>query len=185
MKPEEFLFKQKGSLFKGIVESERGYKNRKRGVIYLSNTQLMIVFKKGGECIIPLNTIKSMILFRATGNRPNDRRFSIRTHTDESYVFFTNNIRKTYRRLCEVLNNLPNGRTFIPPRHRQGLELSFETIVKKLILIIASLAIIGFLAGLYWFFNVVNNETVKLIVANIVVVIGIIAVIIIIIKWGN
>ncbi len=143
MKPEEFLFKQKGSLFKGIVESERGYKNRKRGVIYLSNTQLMIVFKKGGECIIPLNKIKSMTLFRrnmypsVTGNRPNDRRFSIRTHTDESYVFFTNNIRKTYRRLCEVLNNLPNGKTFIPPRRRQGLELSFETIVKILKLIIA------------------------------------------------
>jgi len=183
MKPEEFLFKQKGSLFKGIIESERGYKNRKRGVIYLSNTQLMIVFKKGGECIIPLNTIKSMTLFHATDNRPNNRRFSIRTHTDESYVFFTNNITKTYRRLCEVLNNLPNGRTFIPPRRRLGL--SFETIVKILILITASLAIIGFLAGLYWFFNVFNNETVKLIVANIVVVIGIIAVIIIIIKLEN
>jgi hypothetical protein len=82
--------------------------------------------------------------------------------------------------LCEVLNNLPNGRTFIPPRHRQGLELSFETIVKKLKLIITSLAIIGLLAGLYWFFNIVNDNTVKLIVANIVVVLGIIAVIIII-----
>ena len=104
-KPKEFLYEQKGYFFKGNINSRRDYyKNRKVGIIYLFNTQLRILFKKGGEPIIPLNTIKKLNLVK------NRYKILIQTDTDDLYTFEpTDYVKKLYRLLSEVIANLPDG----------------------------------------------------------------------------
>ena len=110
MKPKEFLLKQRGSCYKRV--GERDFKNSKAGMIYLSNTQLRIIFRKGGEHIIPLNTIKKLNLYKARGlfGEKARQRISIQTDTDETYAFFTTNLQKLYKLLSEVTANLSDGR---------------------------------------------------------------------------
>jgi len=110
MKPKEFLFKKKGSCIKGIIKDgggkryRRDIKSRKKGIIYLTNTQLRITFKNGGELVIPLNTIKNLNLFKAKNW------IEIYTDTDESYSFHSPDYTsRLYRLLSEVIANLSDG----------------------------------------------------------------------------
>jgi len=139
MKPKEFLFKKKGSCIKGtLIGGLIDIKNRKKGIIYLSNTQLRITFKNGGERIIPLNTIKKLNLITKYW-------ISIHTDTDESYTFGAlDNTMTLYRLLSEVIANLSDGGDVqIGPK--PGVEWS--GIICWIIFIIASI-----FAAIFWIY---------------------------------
>lgn len=103
MKPKDFLFKKSGFFLKGNVVR----KNRKKGIIYLYNTQLRIKFNNGGERIIPLNAIKKLNLREFKGNLL----ILIRTDTNELCSFGTTSgyTKGLYRKLSEAIASLPDG----------------------------------------------------------------------------
>ena len=140
MKPKEFIFKKKGYCFKGF--GKRDYKNRKKGIIYLSNTQFRIIFKNGGERIIPLDTIKDLSLYKIR----NDLIF-IQTETNEEYTFGTytpDYIMKLYRLLSEVMASLSDGRdAHVAPIPRSGLDLASWCYI-IIVIIVAIFALMAF-----------------------------------------
>lgn len=122
MKPKEFLFKQKGYLYNGEILTKRDYRNLggRKGTIYLSNTQIRIIFKNGGEHTIPLSTIKKLTLhnfkvpYTVMTTIP---QILIQTDTNESYTFRTESLKKLYNLLSEVIANLSDGKDIhIGPR---------------------------------------------------------------------
>ena len=148
MKPKEFLFKKKGSFFRGDIP--RDYKIRKKGTIYLSNTHLRINLKNGGELNIPLNTIKNLNLYNI---RPvlfgsEISQILIQAETNELYTFGTythSELKKLYRLLSEAIASLPDGGdVHVGPRSISS-SMSASNLCELILLIIAVIFSIGWL----------------------------------------